>query len=459
MEIFYKIKKTIKKYSMLFNGERVLLALSGGPDSVFLLYALNHFKEEMKLFLHAIYIDHNLRPEETPFEIEFCDKLCQRLGVPFVTKSIDVKSYAKEKSMNRQEVARQLRYKVFDETAFEIKADKIALGHTADDQAETVLMRLLRGSGPLGLSGIPPIRGNIIRPLIEVERQEIDKFLQSEHIDFIVDSSNLKKDYIRNKIRLTLIPMMKEINPNIIETLSRSASIFREEERYFDVIVGKTLMRLVSKKSDSRIELFLAPLEAMDKVILRRVLRKVMEETKGLRGINFFHIEDIIELIKNAKAGSRLYLPKDVRVIKDYSTLVFTAEPPVKLGSYKLEVPGEVNLKETGVLIRASLLENKEAMAMISSDVALFDTERLVFPLTIRSRKNGDYFFPLGFGKKKKLQDFFVDEKVPRDERDAIPLILSGEDIIWIAGYRQDHRFRVTDETRKILKLEVKKLR
>lgn len=451
----------MNKHSMLFGGEVVLIALSGGPDSVFLLHTLNNFKEELKLTLHAIYIDHGLRPDETPIEIDLCKKHCESLNLPFITKSIDVKSFAKEKSMNIQEAARELRYKSLEETAFEIKADKIALGHTADDQAETLLMRLLRGSGPLGLSGIPPVRGMIIRPLIDVERDEINRYLQCRSIDYIVDSSNLKREYIRNKIRLSLIPIMKEINPNIIETLSRTASIFREEERYFEIIVGKTLMRLVSRKSDSRIELFLSPMEFMDKVILRRVLRKAIEGTKGLRGISFFHIEDIIDLIRNGRRGSRLYLPKGVRVIKDYSTLVLTVEPPVKLGSYELEVPGEVNLKETELIITASILENRESgpQTVVSSDIAFFDAERISYPLTIRSRQNGDYFYPIGFGKRKKLQDFFVDEKVPRDERDAVPLILSGDDIIWVVGYRQDERFRVNEKTKKILKIEVRKMR
>ncbi|NWF52808.1 MAG: tRNA lysidine(34) synthetase TilS [Nitrospirae bacterium] len=459
MEIFYKVKKTLNKHSMLIGGERVLVALSGGPDSVFLLHTLNNFKKELKLSLHAIYIDHGLRPNETPIEIEFCKKLCESLNLPFIAKSIDVKSFAKEKSMNMQEAARELRYMALEETAFEIKADKIALGHTADDQAETLLMRLLRGAGPLGLSGIPPVRGMIIRPLIEVEREEINGYLQRESIDHIVDSSNLKREYIRNKIRLSLIPIMKEINPNIIGTLSLTTSIFREEERHFEVIVAKTLMRLVSRKSDSCIELFLSPLEVMDKVILRRVLRKAIEETKGLRGISFFHIEDIIDLIRYGRTGGRLYLPKGVRVIKDYSTLIFTAEPPVKLSSYNLEVPGEVNLKEIELLIKTSIFENRESgpQTGVSSDIALFDAERLSYPLTIRSRKNGDYFYPFGFGKKKKLQDFFVDEKVPRDERDEVPLILSGDDIIWVAGYRQDDRFRVNEKTKKILKIELKK--
>jgi tRNA(Ile)-lysidine synthase len=466
MELFEKVKKTIKKYSMLSGGETVLVALSGGPDSVYLLNAMNNLKDEFKLDLHALYVDHGLRPEETPLEIEFCKNLCEKLKLPFIKKSIDVKSYVQEKAMNKQAAARELRYQVFEETAFEIKAHKIALGHTADDQAETLLMRLLRGSGPTGLSGVPPIREKFIRPLIEIERKEIDRDLQEEGIDFIVDSSNLRRDYLRNKIRLSLIPMMKELNPNMVETLSRIAEIFREEERYFKIIVAKTLMRLISRKSDSRIELFLSPLEVMERVILRRALRKAIDETKGLRGINFVHIEDIIELIKTGQTGDRLYLPKGIRVIKDYSTLILTSESPVKLPPYTLEVPGEIHLKEAGIYIKASLAEPSDPGDLSKAireyaeckTSALFDAERLVFPLMVRSRKSGDFFYPLGFGKKKKLQDFFVDEKVPRDERDSIPLIVSGEDIIWVVGYRENDRFKVTDETKKVLRLEAKKI-
>ncbi len=454
---------------MLSGEERVLTALSGGPDSVCLLYVLKNLKDEFRLDLNALYVDHGLRIEETPLEIEFCRKLCERLDIPFITKSIDVKSYAKEKGINKQAAARELRYQIFEETANEIKAHKIAIGHTADDQAETLLMRLFRGSGPRGLSGIPPVRGKFIRPLSDIERQEIEKHLQEAEIDFIVDSSNLRKDYLRNKIRLSLIPMLREINPNIIETLSRTAIIFREEDRHFEIAVTKALMRLISRKSNSRIELFLGPLEAMEKVILRRALRRAIDETKGLHGINFIHIEDIIRLIKYGKAGNRLYLPDGIRAIKDYSMLILTSEPPVKLETYTLEVPGELVLKEAGVLIKTSIFGSQELGVRIqeleikdfrlSTVQAIFDAEKLLFPLIVRSRKSGDYFYPLGFGKKKKLQDFFVDEKVPRDERDRIPLIISGEDIVWIVGYRGDERFKIKDETKKVLKLEVKKLK
>ena len=463
-DLINKVSATIKKYSMLSEKEKILVGLSGGPDSVCLLYILNNIKDKFTLDLHAVYIDHTMRPEKTPEEIEFCKLLCKRLNVAFLTKSIDVKAYAKEQGLNRQEAARKLRYRIFEETAYEIDAHKIALGHIADDQAETVLIRLFRGSGSTGLSGIPPIRGTIISPLIEIERKEIERFLDERKLDFIVDSSNLKEDYLRNKIRLSLMPMLREFNPNIIETLSKTASIFRDEERYFEIIVTKTLMKLISRKTDVRIELFLVPLEIMDKVIMRRVLRRAIEETRGLHGISFVHIEDIIELIKNGSPGDRLYLPKGIRIIKGYSTLILTSEHPVKLNTYILAIPGETILKEAGILIRASMVETHESGVMSQNSglwytLAIFDADRLILPLVVRPRKNGDFFYPFGFGKRKKLQDFFVDEKVPRDERDRTPLIISGEDIIWVVGYRGDERFKVTEDTMKILRLEVKKIR
>ena len=461
-EIFQKVKETIKQYHMLSAKERVLVALSGGPDSVCLLQVLKNLKEDLSLDLSVIYVDHGLRPEETAREIEFCKNLCAILNLPFLTKSIDVKSYAKGNKLSRQEAARDLRYRVFEETASGIGAHRIALGHTADDQAETLVMRLLRGTGPAGLSGIPPVRGKFIRPLIDIKRQDIERNLQKEEIDYIIDSSNLKKDYVRNRIRLSLMPQIKEMNPNIVDTLSRTAAIFREEEKYFEILVAKTLMKLMSRKRDSRIELFLGPMEAMGKVMLRRTLRRAIDETRGLRGISFVHIEDIIELIKKGKAGDRLYLPHGVRAIKAYSTLILTSEPPIRLSNYSLEVLRETVLKEAGILIHASLHGCQESEIQDrrpTADLAIFDADRLIFPLMIRPRKEGDFFYPLGFGKKKKLQDFFVDEKVPRDERDAIPLIVSGEDIVWVVGYRGDERFKVTDETKKVLKLEVKKLK
>ncbi|MCX5718096.1 MAG: tRNA lysidine(34) synthetase TilS [Nitrospirae bacterium] len=458
MNLFGQVNTAIKKYSMLSANDRVLIGLSGGPDSVCLFHVLNNLKSEYKLSLHAIYIDHGLRPDEIPVEIEFCKTLCENLGVPFITKSIDVKSYAKEYGLNKQEAARELRYKVFEAVALEIGSNRIALAHNADDQAETFFMRLLRGAGQKGLSGIPAVRGKIIRPLIEIERKKIEEFLDNISQSFIVDSSNLKKDYFRNWLRLAVMPEFKRQNPELIRTISRISEIIREEDNYLELIVTKTLMKLIPKKTDRTIELFLVPLETMDRVILRRVLRRAIDAVNGLRGIGFVHIEDIIALVKKGNSGDRIYLPKGVRVIKGYSTLILTSEQPLKLGAYSLNVPEELALKESGILITSSFADSPEILCDGKLNI-IIDADRIKLPLLVRARKSGDLFYPFGFGKRKKLQDFFVDEKIPRDERDSIPIVLSGNDIVWIAGYRADERFKVTAKTKKIALLEIKPLR
>ncbi len=457
MPLLDNAKKTIKKYSMLSEGDKVLVGLSGGPDSVCLLYMLNQLKEEYKLILHALYIDHGLRPDEIPQEIEFCRNLCNNLEIAFISRSINVKAYSKEQGINKQEAARELRYKTFEEVAFEIGAHKIALAHNADDQAETFFMRILRGSGQKGLSGIPPVRGKVIRPLIETERKEIEEYLDKLSQTSIVDSSNLKADYFRNWLRLSVMPDFKKQNPELVKTISRVSEIIREEDNYLELIVTKTLMKLIPKKTDKTIELFLVPLETMDKVILRRVLRRAIDAVKGLRGISLIHIEDIIELIKNGQSGDRIYLPKGIRVIKGYSTLAITSELPVKIGINKLNVPGELILKEAGLMLKVDFKEMLDKVD--GKSVIALDADKIKTPLIVRARHNGDFFYPSGFGKRKKLQDFFVDEKIPRDERDRIPIVLSGEDIVWIAGYRSDERFKVTGDTKKILLLESKILK
>ena len=455
-DIIVQTTETIKRHSMLRGGETVLVGLSGGPDSVCLLTVLDRLKETFNLDLHAVYVDHNLRPAETPAEIAYCKKLCEGMKVDFRVKSIDVKGYVKEHGGNKQEAARDLRYRAFHEAATEIRADRIGLAHNADDQAETVFMRLIRGTGASGLAGMPAKRGPVIRPLLEVERKDIEAFLGSENIPCVVDSSNLKTDYFRNRFRLMIMPELKKMNPNLIQGVNNTVSVLQEEERYIGVIVTKTLMKMISRKTDSSIELFLTPLEAMNIVILRRLLRRAIEETEGLRGISFGHIEDIIRLIKEGSSGDRIYLPKGIRVIKDYSLLIITSERPGTIASYEMDVPGEVAIVGAGAVVKASFEEEGEDFGDGRTSV-LLDAGRMDFPLRIRPRRPGDCFFPFGFGKRKKLQDFFVDEKVPRDERDSIPLVLTGDDIIWVAGYRADDRYRVTGSTKKFLRLVIVK--
>ncbi|MEW5745777.1 MAG: tRNA lysidine(34) synthetase TilS [Nitrospirota bacterium] len=467
MTVLDTMKQTVEKYAMLSRGDRVLVALSGGPDSVCLLALLARIGAEYGIELSAAYIDHGLRPGETPREIAFCAELCTALKIPFFTRPVDVRAYAKERGINKQEAARELRYAALDGIALEHRSSTIALGHTADDQVETVVMRLIRGAGPSGLAGIPPKRGHFVRPLIEVERDEIERFLASEGIGFVVDSSNLAPDYLRNRLRQELVPFFKKVNPDVAGTIARTADIFREEERYFEVLVTKTLMRLISRKSDAAIELFLLPMEAMEKVLMRRVLRRAIDETRGLRGIGLVHIEEIMSLIKTGASGARIYLPHGIRVVKGYSTLLITAERPVKLPEYVLQspgetvLPGEMILKEAALVVRSIEVAPREIPVDYGDDrrVAYLDAGKLAPPLTIRSRRPGDFFYPLGLGNRKKLQDFFVDEKIPRDARDSVPLLVSGGAIAWVMGCRIDDRFRIDKTTTRVLKFEIQPLK
>ncbi len=458
MDIIATTKNTVLKYSMLSRGDGVLVGLSGGPDSVCLLVVLDRLREHFGINLYASYIEHGLRPAETPAEIDLCRELCNSLKVPFSVKPVDVKSFAKAQGLNKQEAARELRYKALNEVAFMAGAHKIALGHTADDQAETVIMRLLRGAGTLGLSGIPPVRKNIIRPIIGIERKEIERFLDTEQIGFLIDSSNLEDKYMRNKIRRTVMPALKDLAPDMTMTIARTADIFREEDNYLELQATKALMKLIGRKTDTAIELLILPVERMDKALIRRIIRRAVSAVKGLRGIGFIHIEALLELAKSGHSGDRLDLPGGVRAIKGYSTLTITSDHTAAVETHTIEGPGDVVIREASMVLNCTYIDTPDLTPMDGRKSALFDAAKLCFPLQIRSRRPGDYFYPSGFGKKKKLQDFFVDEKVPRDLRDCIPLLLSDGKIVWIIGYRTDERYGIEKNIVKALKFQVRTL-
>lgn len=460
MELLQRVINTIKKYSMLTEGNGVLIGLSGGPDSVCLTIILDKLRDNFNLSLSAIYINHGLRQEENKREESFCRTLCDRLNMKFYTESVNVKEYARLKGLNIQEAGRELRYRVFKRYSEEIKAKRIALGHNADDQAETMIMRLLRGAGRKGLSGIPPVRGNIIRPFIEIQRGEIENFLtqQKPPVEFLIDSSNLRTDYLRNWIRLKIVPELKKQNPAFIETINRSSVILNEEDAYLDTIVTKTMMRLVSRKDEESIELFLFPLERLEMPILRRVLIKAISGVIPFKGIDFVHIEELIKLIRGGKSGNMFILPKGLRAVKKYSTFLLTTKNRTEIQPHSFHIPGKLYLEEINALIKTEVSSAMDKTAD-GKKKAVFDLNTLTLPLCVRKKREGDYFYPADMNnKKKKLQDFFVDEKIPREERDSIPIMVSGDDVVWIAGYRMDERFKAGEKTKRFLIAEYIKL-
>lgn len=463
--ILIKVQDTIKHYKMLKDGDTVLIAVSSGPDSVCLLHVLKQLQDEYNLSLHIAHLNHGFRGEEAEEDAKFVQDMGESLGIPVIAEFSDVPAYARERRLSKQEAAREVRYRFFSAAADKTGSDRIALGHTADDQAETFLMRLLRGSGSHGLSGIPPVREKIVRPLIGVFREEIREYLSENDIRYRTDSSNLTPVYLRNKIRLELIPLLaKEYNPNIMDTIIRSLNILRDEDIFLDNYVRKIFRDMVINESEGVIQFDVQRVNSCDEPVKRRLVRYAVESVKGSEGIalSFQHVEEALCLLNNDKVGE-IDFPAGVvaerrgDIFSIYLKSAVTSTPPY---AYTVSVPGDTIVHEAGMKINVKirtppfLKEGLPDKTETGRDTAYFDISRFSEPLIIRNRRDGDFFCPQGMGgKRKKIKEYFIDLKISRREREKIPVLTSPDGIMWVIGYRGDERFRVTPETEKILEV------
>ncbi|MEK6583299.1 MAG: tRNA lysidine(34) synthetase TilS, partial [Nitrospirota bacterium] len=309
-----KVQATINFYKMLKNGDTVLIGVSSGPDSVCLLHVLKELQDEYNLSLHIAHLNHGFRGAEADEDAMFVQGMGDSLGIPVIAEYSDIPAYARTERKSKQEAAREVRYRFFSSVADKTGADRIALGHTADDQAETFLMRLLRGSGSHGLSGIPPVRERIIRPLIGVFRDEIDEYLSMHDIRYRIDSSNLTAVYLRNKIRLELIPYLaKEYNPNIMETIIRNLNILRDEDIFLGNYVNRIYKDVVINESEVMIQFDAGKLRSCEEPVKRRVIRCAVESVKGEGNValSFQHVEDALSLLQHDKEGE-IHLPSGI---------------------------------------------------------------------------------------------------------------------------------------------------
>jgi tRNA(Ile)-lysidine synthase len=462
-----KLKGTIRRFDLLKKGDRILVALSGGPDSVALLHALLAIRHELCLKLSVAHLNHKLRGSESDEDERFAKKLASRLKLRFFSKRVDVKREAKKRKASIEEAARDVRYRYLQKLALQIRADKIAVGHHADDQAETFLMRLLRGAGGAGLSGIPPKRGKIIRPLIQIRREEIETFLKANKIPYRLDSSNYLADHFRNKIRLSLLPKIREdFNPRIVESLNRTADIISLQQEYIEErceqilrdigISGRSRRRRAGRR---RMALGLEQLAGYDTCLQREMIRLSVKELKGdLNQLSFESVDRALKLICQKKSGRKVRLANRIWVELSGKELVFY-EGETKGYDYPLTLPGEVNLREWGVKMTAEILGRKPVRKSLlhqSQNVAFLDWEKLKAPFRLRTRKRGDKFRPLGMKGTKSLADFLIDAKVPRHLRDEVAILTSNDRIVWVVGYRVSDEFRVSGNSRKVLKLKAR---
>lgn len=451
------VLKTVKKYGMLQPGDRVLVGVSGGADSLALLHVLREIRPEVPLALVVAHVDHGLRPAGRE-EAAFVRRIAAELGLTFVSCKADVAARQRKDHLSLQEAAREERYAFFLKAAHSRRAARIALGHTADDQAESVVMRFLRGSGTRGLSGIPPVRGGIfIRPLIERSRKEVEAFLTERKIAWLSDPSNAVPRFLRNQVRHELLPLLEQYNPRLRRGLVEMAGLFRAEEEFWQKLLEERFPRLLRNRKRDSITLDIPALQEESLPLRFRAYRQAVDHLAGhLRRISLTHILTVESLVQNPEPNKRLELPRGLAVEKAYHALTFRRgrqeAPPFE---YLVEGPGYVDLPEIGRGMRFLPVEKGDPRSWgESSSVAWLDYEAACFPLTVRSFRPGDRFQPLGMEGEKKVKDFFIECKIPAAHRKRIPLLYKKEHLLWVAGLRLDHRARVKPESKRVLRVE-----
>ena len=455
LALIKKVENTISKHNMIDHGDTVVVGVSGGPDSVCLLDVLYELKGALRLNLIVAHYDHGLRPHEDKKETLFVKQLAKRYGVVFVCEE---SQELRPGIPSPEETARNLRYNFLENTRKKFSAERIALGHNMDDQAETVIMRLIRGSGVSGLAGIPPIRGEaIIRPLIECTREEILSYLTQKGLQWMVDSSNLQPDYLRNKVRLEVMPLLKKYQPRISQVISQTAEILRKEDLWLEQQAEKWMSELVTEKGDGYVTIRLSQFIGVPEALRARIVRGLIRSVKGnLRRITSHHIKAVCHLADSSKAQGKVQLPDGISVIKTYHVLeISSARQIQKEFCYYIEGPGVVTLPFKGLRISVEEMDVSKPLPRLDESrwTAFFDGHKVNFPLTVRNFRPGDRFVPLGMKGHKKLKDFFIDLKIPWSVRKTLPILLAGDEIIWVCGLRINDRFKVDSNTEKILRI------
>lgn len=445
----------------------LLVAVSGGPDSVCLLHILLRLKDELGIRLHLAHLNHQLRGTESEADARYVDEMARQLGIPATVARGDVARHQAEKRISLEEAAREVRYTFLAETARSVGADRVAVGHTSDDNVETILMHLVRGTGTTGLQGLKPylkwrmVDGDfaVIRPLLAVSRGDTAGYCQEQELKPRTDTSNFSLSPLRNKIRHQLLPLLKGYNPMIEQAILRTARIAASEIAFLEEEGARLWEEIVRSQEDTIIlgkESFLKLPPALKRHLLRMAFQKLLG---NLKDIETRHIEEIMEIL-NKPAGKRLNLPGGLTFSVEYQNYLLGEDSPALSpfprldGTWTLNLPGKTVLP--GWHVNAKLI-NQPQPAMEKGDNPLsahLNLDRIGNSLTVRSRQIGDRFQPLGMSQPKKLGRFMIDARIPAAWRDRVPIVCSREQILWVVGWRIDDRVKVTDNTERILRLE-----
>ncbi|MBD3288262.1 tRNA lysidine(34) synthetase TilS [candidate division KSB1 bacterium] len=459
MDILKNFTEIIQNNKLIQPGDQIIVSVSGGVDSVTLLDLLMHLKKNYDLTLHVFHVHHGLRGAEADRDQTFVRRLAEIYELDHSDIRVDVIAYSSKTGSSIEEAARSLRYRSLLDLFNRLNYNSIALGHNADDQAETIIDHFLRGSGIRGLAGMEIIREPFIRPLLAFRRDEIETYASQKGLHYVTDSSNSDINFRRNRIRHKLLPLLQqEFNPAIANTLTKIGSIFRDYDRYFKFQAKQAFESCCKSIKKNKIildiEQFFSYFNAIQVYILYYVLSVAHIDENVL---TFSKLKTFSNLLANRKPGTRLPVYENWEFLIDHDGLIFH-RPETGSIKFPIEINREYPLYDSEQIFRCELITRDQLPVSFpkNKNIEFVDYDRIKGGLTIRNALPGDRFIPLNFTGRKKLSNFYTDEKVPLHIRNQVPLLTTHENIIWIIGYRIDDRFKVTENSRNILKLEVR---
>jgi len=467
MTLIDRVRRTLKRHHLATSTTRVCVALSGGPDSMALLHALVALRDEGVLRLAGVsHMNHQLR-DAASADAQFCERVADSMGLPFTQERIDVESLARAEHRSIEDAAHRARHAFFERVLAIHNADVMAVGHTRDDQAETFLLRLVRGAGTRGLAAMHPRNGTVIRPLLDCSREDVRAFLQQRNIQSVHDMSNDDVGIPRNRVRAELLPLLRDrFNPRIVDALAAEAGLARADQEFLQRQADEWTSAHVRSDAQALWRVDAHALQALPPAIGFRVLHELMMRAGSTRLIGFDAVERAWSVVEGASAGLDAAGHRVERVGPD---VVLSSRPAGSAGrrpavsthqvpefSRPLPIPGEVAIPEIGCVMSAEVGFSAENVPPPNGTVAVVPKDKVAGGLAVRNRRAGDRLMPSAAGHRK-LQDLLVDRKVPRADRDRLPIVVDADDrIVWVAGVVVDMDFRVTDSAQAVVILRLK---
>lgn len=450
------VRSTIEKNNMIESGDTIVIGVSGGADSLCLLHVLNTLKSELQINLFAVHLNHQFRGLDAEEDANFVEKICKDWSIPCKIETFDVSAYAKQQGLSPEEAGREIRYKLFREVKHIVKGNKIAVAQNLNDNIETILMRLVRGTGLEGLKGIDAVRDDIIRPLLAQDRSDIEEYCRQNNLEPRVDKTNLQPIYLRNKIRLELIPYLSQrFNPNIKDAIGRLGQVAREENDYLEQQT-EALFKSIGEIKNNCISIKTESLRSLHPAMQKRLLRKAVEYiATTLKGFEYKHFKGMLELLDKS-TGAAIELPKELKAYISYEKLIIckNIENTDKKCYYKLKYNYDNYVNEINASISVKLINSGELSSIPKSfNTVYIDADKVKHELVVRSRDQGDIFSPIGMKGSKKLKEYFIDKKVPKEDRDQIMLLADGNEIVWILGSIINEKYKITSNTQKVIVL------